>query len=293
MTDLAAKHTRAAGGPDPDFREILKGLARTRSSTVGVFSDFCRIVACCLAMQTREDEYLERIKGYAKDELDQLARAMASLINEMEDKPFEDVLGVYYTEAIAGAGQQARGELYTPPSVSQMMSNMTVDADRVRAEGKPITVGDPCCGSGSMILTLAQTLKPDHHLIRATLQDINPVACDMAYINTTLWGIPTEVILGDTIQAECRSRWANVHWYRVGEDQRRQALKLLNLIRTSTPAPGSAPGIPEALQNPEATGPAYDGGASLPGGQPPSPAAGNASRENPASPGPHEQFGLF
>ena len=111
---LTPRHNNAADPPSQSFRGVLRGLAATRSSVVSVFSDFARITACCLAVQTREEEYLECIKGYSTDELDQLAKAMGLLITEMENKPFEDVLGVFYTESIASADKNARGEFYTP-----------------------------------------------------------------------------------------------------------------------------------------------------------------------------------
>lgn len=182
-------------------------------------------------MQTREDEYLEAIKGYSKYDLDQLAQAMGLLINEMEHRPFTDVLGVYYTETIAGAGQYARGEFYTPPAVSQMMAKISLDVEQIKADNRPVTVCDPCSGSGAMILSCAKEFAPHQDLLRVTLQDINPVACDMAYINMTLWGIPAEIILGNTLTLEVQRRWANVHWFRVGEDQRQKHLKVLGLMR--------------------------------------------------------------
>ena len=76
---MNATYNQAATGREQNFRSILQDLARTRSSIVSVFADFCRITACCLAMQTREDEYLQAVKGYTKDELNQLAQAMGML----------------------------------------------------------------------------------------------------------------------------------------------------------------------------------------------------------------------
>lgn len=242
--DLKDQHANAANQP-LDFRATLRDLARSRSSIAMVFADFCRITACCLAMQTREDEYLQTIEGYSQEEVNQLARAMAGLIDEMNDHPFADVLGPFYTETIASADQQARGEFYTPKSVSTMMAKMALDPAAIKAGGRPVTVCDPCCGSGGMVLACAQPLAPDHvDLLRVTLQDINPVACDMAYINTTLWGIPAEVILGNTLTIEVVSRWTNIHWHRVGEPQRRQGIRMLNALKEvcepskpKTPAP--------------------------------------------------------
>ena len=77
-----------------------------------------------------------------------------------------------------------------------------------------------------MLLQVAKQFAPKHiDLLRVTLQDISPVACDMAFINTTLWDIPT-VIWGDTLRMETHARWPNVHWHRVGEEMRRRVRTL-------------------------------------------------------------------
>lgn len=215
-----------------DFRSILGELARTRSSLGVVYRDFCRITACCLAMETREDEYKEAIRGYSPDELNQLALAMARLIDEMDCSPFSDLLGVFYTDVMAATDRTARGEFNTPPPVSEMMARMTFDPEKIREEGVPVTVLDPCAGSGGLVLECARSLAPDHvDLLRVTLQDINPVACDMGYINTTLWGIPAEIILGNTLTTEHTNRWTNLHWARVGEEQRRRSIRMLAAFR--------------------------------------------------------------
>jgi hypothetical protein len=34
----------------------------------------------------------------------------------------------------------------------------------------------------------------------------------MCFINTTLWGIPAEIIHGDTIASKFFAGWRNIHW---------------------------------------------------------------------------------
>lgn len=238
-----------------DFRSILGELARTRSSLSVVFQDFCRIVACCLAMETREDEYKEAISGYSAAELDQLALAMARLIDEMDGDLFSDLLGVYYTEIGAAADRTARGEFYTPQPVAGAMVRMVLDPEKIRNDGVPVTILDPCAGSGGLVLECARALAPDHvDLLRITLQDINPVACDMSYINTTLWGIPAEIILGNALTNEHTKRWTNLHWARVGEEQRKRTIRLLAEFRELADPPKPAPGCNEHGTKPTASG---------------------------------------
>jgi len=208
--------------PPPDFREVIGALSRTRSSHAAVFGDFCRVAACCFALGTREEEYLEVAARYTREELDALAEALGSLVLEMERKPFEDVLGPHYLEVSSKATQDARGEFYTPREVSRAMARMLFDSDKAKEENRAITVLEPAAGAGGMVLALGELMAPAHvSLLRVTCWDVNPVAADMCYLNTTLWGIPAHVVWGDTLRRTVHRSWKNLHWARTGEDARR------------------------------------------------------------------------
>lgn len=220
--------------PYADYRSIINSIARTKSSQLQVFADFCKISACALALCSREDEYHAIATHYSSDEMHEFSTAFASLVNEMEEKPFTDILGDYYLEFASHSSKQARGEFFTPPNVSKMIARMLFDKEAVKAKGLPITVKEPACGSGGMVLAVAELFAPDSvDLLRVTCQDINPLATDMCFINTTLWGIPAQIILGDTIRKTETEHWKNPHWHRVGEDQRQMMRQVLDLI-TST-----------------------------------------------------------
>ncbi len=222
--------------PDHDYRKIIEEIARRKSAAVTVFADFCKISACALAVGRREEEYLEVAKNYTRDELSDLSLAFANLVQQMEAAPFTDLLGPFYLDIAPHSSKQFRGEFFTPGELSRLVARMTVDVDVVKARGKPITVNEPACGSGGMVLALAELFAPDSvDLLRVTAQDINPLAADMAYINLTLWGIPAHIILGDTIRMTVTREWRNLHWFRVGEDQRQAILKIQNLLNAPPP----------------------------------------------------------
>ncbi len=195
------------------FREVLSRLSH-RHNTASVFASFVRLTAYALAAQTREPEYLEEAKQWEKPELEIFAEALATLVLEMEGHPFEDLLGAYYMEsALSKKGQQWNGEFHTPKPVCDLMARMTVgDMDSFPAEG-PITVCEPACGSGAMILSLAEACSPEvRRRLRVTAIDINRMACDMTFINTTLWGVPTRIIHGNALSNEYWAAWSNIHW---------------------------------------------------------------------------------
>ena len=213
------------------FRSIIEKISFAKSSPATVFADFCTLCACAFAAGTREEEYLEVIRPYSKEELNLLSQAMALLIQEMEEKPFTDILGPYYIEVASHSSKQARGEFYTPPELSKAMVKMIVDSKQTIEKGRPITVSDPCCGSGGMVLALAEEFAPTSvDLLRVTCQDINPVATNMCFINTTLWGIPAHVVQGDSLRMTVDRTWKNVHWMRVGEDTRQAIQKIDHIL---------------------------------------------------------------
>ena len=196
-----------------DFRKILERLAHGHD-THRVFSAFVRFAACALAAQTREAEYLEEAKHWQKPELELFADALGALVREMESQPFTDIIGGYYMEfALSSKGQQWNGEFHTPKTICDMMAQMTMgDLESLPAD-QLINVCEPACGAGAMILSVAQVCPPAvRRRLRVTAIDINRTACDMAFLNTTLWGIPTRVIHGNTLSGEYWAAWSNIHY---------------------------------------------------------------------------------
>ena len=202
-----------AGKPPPgDFRKILERLSH-RHDTKRIFDAFVRFAACAVAAQTREAEYLEEAKRWDKADLEIFAAALGSLVTEMETKPFEDVIGGYYMEfALSSKGQQWNGEYHTPKPICDLMAQIIMGDQEFPVEG-PITVCEPACGAGAMILSVGQSCSPEvRRRLRVTAIDINRTACDMAFINTSLWGIPTRVIHGNTLSNEYWAAWSNIHF---------------------------------------------------------------------------------
>lgn len=196
----------------PTFRSLIEQLVR-RHDAYKVFAAFTHMTACALAHGTREPEYLDEAKRWERDELEIFSHALGALIMEMEARPFTDLLGGHYMDlALSHKGQQWNGEFHTPQPICELMARV-IAGDTPPPDEGPITLCEPACGAGAMILAYAQALPADaRRRLRVTAIDISKVACDMCFINTTLWGIPTEVIHGDTLRMEFRASWRNIHW---------------------------------------------------------------------------------
>ena len=202
----------AGKSPTSDFRKILERLSH-RHDTRRIFDAFVRLAACAVAAQTREAEYLEEAKHWDKADLETFAEALGALVTEMETKPFEDVIGGYYMEfALSSKGQQWNGEYHTPKPICDLMAQIIMGDQDLPAEG-PIRVCEPACGAGAMILAVGQSCSPEaRRRLRVTAVDINRTACDMAFINTTLWGIPTRILHGNSLSNEYWAAWSNIHY---------------------------------------------------------------------------------
>lgn len=223
--------------PKYEFSKLLDPIARRKSSPLDVFRDFVTMSACALAVQTREEEYLDVAKKYDREELNEFGKALGALTSEMEEFAFSDILGPYFCEINSKSGRDQRGEFYTPPCISTMMAKMSVNVDEIVERGLPFTIGEPACGSGGMVLAIAEEFSraKSVDLMRVTAQDISRVGCDMAYVNFALWGIPAHIIWGDTLRQTVNVEWKNIHWARVGEDRRLVMKKAFELVREEPP----------------------------------------------------------
>lgn len=203
----------ARKAPVSDFRKILEQLAHGHD-TRQVFDAFVRLAACAVAAQTREAEYLEEAKHWQKSELELFAQALGSLVREMESQPFTDLIGGYYMEfAISSKSQQWGGEYHTPKPICDFMTQIAMGDMSELPTDRPITICEPACGAGAMILSVGQMCPPEvRRRLRVSAIDINRTACDMAFINTTLWGIPCRIIHGNALSNEYWAAWSNIHY---------------------------------------------------------------------------------
>ena len=86
---------------------------------------------------------METVGKYTKEEAKEISRAFSCLTQEMESRPYDDLLGVHYQDIASKFSRDNRGEFYTPPAISEMMANICIDTNKIIAEGKPVTIGEP------------------------------------------------------------------------------------------------------------------------------------------------------
>ena len=185
----------------------LQSLDRSRSLTI-VFKDFLTLCTCSLAQTIyRSDEleqkYLQTIKQYTKEQAEEFSKLLAFLVMALEEK-YQDFLGEVFMRL--NLGNSAIGQYETPYTVSKFMAEINfseLEISQKIANNHLITLSEPCCGSGGMIIALAETMKEHNFNYQKYLYveaiDIDEMSFMMAYIQLTLLGIPAKVIQGDTL----------------------------------------------------------------------------------------------
>lgn len=157
---------------------------------------------------------LDALRGLNDHDRALLGRAWDQLVTDMNDRPYVDLLGPVYMELSHKLDRDQGGEFYTPHALSVLVSRMQLGGDMARAftPGEVLTLNEPTAGTGGMVLAFTQELwnagiSPLH--TRWVIQDISDRSCHGAFINTTLWGIPAQIVCGNTLTLDYRWQWAN------------------------------------------------------------------------------------
>lgn len=207
-----------------DYRkEIVKiiGELGYRHSTWQVFSDFVEMSAIAISnsvdwthKKERETRYLEIINTYEKREQILFPKLFAYLVNALEYEVAingpSDILGGIFHEL--ELHNKWKGQFFTPVNVCEAIGMITVgDKAQIVEEKGFLTLGEPCVGSGAMVLGFAKAMQNNKmnycSQMVVTAQDIDLKCVHMAYIQFALYGIPAVVIHGNTLTVEEWSRW--------------------------------------------------------------------------------------
>lgn len=211
---------------NPHRNTILKTIQKLGQvhSVWDVFSDFVALGALCIAngadkktdcWEKREKQYLDTISKYTPDEQKLFPQMFAELVLALEyeltwrNAP-TDVLGTLFHEL--ELHNKYKGQFFTPQNVCDMMAQITLgDDDKLLNEKGFISLCEPCCGSGAMVLGFAGAmLEKDMNYCKQLVvlaTDIDIKCVHMCYLQLSLYGIPAVVVHGNSLTVEEWSRW--------------------------------------------------------------------------------------
>jgi len=174
-----------------------------------VFRDFVTIASYSLhnavfMNQEFEDDYLSIIKHYKKDDVTKLCHLLAELTMGLEAHTC-DFLGSVFMELELGS--RHTGQFFTPYEVAKLMAVLTHGDSISNSADKPfITLSEPACGAGGMVIAFAEAMLESNvnpqKKLWVSCWDLDPVAAMMCYLQLSLLHIPAEVVTGNTLSLE-------------------------------------------------------------------------------------------
>jgi hypothetical protein len=217
-----ARNSNDQSRPLPDHqKELLRlfGSLAYRHSAWQAFADFAEAAAISISnavdwpqRDTREERYMQIVQRYKPDELAVFPKMLAELTLALEEGPF-DVMGRTFHDL--ELHNKWSGQVFSPYSLCRMMAKMTLSDEediraRIAARGF-VTAQEPACGSGAMVIALAQEMKDlginyQQHL-HVTAVDVDPKCVHMAYLQFALLHIPAVIIHGNSLSLEEFGRW--------------------------------------------------------------------------------------
>src|SRR5487761_1194901 len=181
------------------FKKLEELARRSHMSRGHAFEDWLTAMVCALAAETKEAEYLAIAERHKKGKpgqrgVDLIGQMFAELVLAME-KSGGDILGDLFE---GGISYGENGLFLTPENLAECMARLSLDGGVVEADGRPLYVNDPCCGSGRLLLEAAK-VNPRVELVG---QDVDPRCAKITAINLGLRSRYGWVICGNTLTNE-------------------------------------------------------------------------------------------
>lgn len=144
---------------------------------------------------SREAEYQHAVSQLGGASI--VAELLGIVIDALEEYPEEDFLGVVFSHL--KFHRKEKGQHFTPSSVAELMAALTYQ----EPQEFPVTVYDPSCGSGTLLLAKAKIMrKRGINYQKSCLfvgQELDRMVAQMCYIQLVYSGMPGYVVVGDTI----------------------------------------------------------------------------------------------
>lgn len=213
--------------PIPTIEEINKLIADCiyRVDKNKIISDIfeCGAIAISNAVdiqqaKTREERYLQIIRGYPKPEQELIATVFSKIFALLSsvvyiNGRFNDYLGELFMQN--NQGNSKTGQFFSPFHLSRVCAKLTLTESSVRPlieQNKIITINDPCCGSGGMLLASMDVLQNDFGVnytrnCFVDCGDIDARCVHMTYLQLSFAGVSAIVRHQDTLNRKLWDVW--------------------------------------------------------------------------------------
>ena len=210
----------------PQLKDIVKEIENSSASIDKdrFVSDLFECGAIAISNQVdlcrrdkREERYLQIIGRYKPNEQKELAAIFGKLYALLssvvyDDGKFNDYLGELFMKC--NLGSKNAGQFFTPYHISRFMALAILDKDTVFstiASKNLITISDPCCGGGGLLVAALEVLKSyDVNYARDCLIDCSDIDLryvHMTYLQLSLAGVPAIVKHQDALTQKIWGIW--------------------------------------------------------------------------------------
>ncbi len=219
-----------------EFKKLFGSIARHHRRS-DVFRDFVMMAGLSVAnayykSDLLESEYMQTVKRYSKED----AIAMSGLLGIVVDALSvpHDFLGKLYMEL--ELGNACLSQYFTPNCISDTLSALHMGGikETIAKQGY-VTLGEGCCGSGVMIISVAKVmlesgLNPQTQLwFEGT--DIDPLAAMMTLLQTNLLGLSGRVIVGNSLTQKHQRIYHTLFHFKNGWDERFESHKKFDAMK--------------------------------------------------------------
>ena len=168
--------------------------------------------------EQREERYKQIMRTYEPKERELMAEAFAKIYALLtsvvyDDGTFNDWLGKLFTQT--NIGNKHNGQFFTPYHISGFCAKASLDESIVRQKQRDneiMTINDPTCGAGGMLVAALETLDREYHFNYAHNcfmlgEDIDIRCVHMTYLQLSLAGVPAIVKHTNSLTRETWDIW--------------------------------------------------------------------------------------
>ncbi len=166
--------------------------------------------------EEREHIYREIMQKYKPEERDSMVTLFSMIYGLLssvvyQNGHFGDHLGELYMRC--NQGNKRTGQFFTPYHISRVMAKMAVTKEPSgKSDDDILTLCDPCCGGGGLMIAALDVLKNDCHFNYAAncfieCSDIDINCVYMTYLQLSLAGVPAIVKHENSLTKEVWSVW--------------------------------------------------------------------------------------
>lgn len=166
----------------------------------------------------REKRYLQIMNQYSDSEKELITKIFSEIFVlcsscTLKNGEFGDYLGELYMRSETSNSKV--GQFFTPYCVSKLCAKTTINEKIIKEKkksGEILSIMEPACGSGGMILAVLETLYYDHGLNYASqcfvqASDVDSRCVHMCYLQLSLAGVPAIIKQQDSISMKTWDVW--------------------------------------------------------------------------------------